>query len=63
MATWKTSPNRSPSPSLYLLISHYHPLDFILSLSPHEAEYEMHLYDRRLVRRQRVLLGEALDNN
>lgn len=37
MATWKTSPNRSPSPPLYLLISHYHPLDFNLSLSPPEA--------------------------
>lgn len=63
MATWKTSPNRSPSPSLYLLISHYHPLDFILSLSRPEAECEMHLYYSRLLRRQHVLLSEALDNN
>lgn len=50
MATWKTSPNRSPSPSLYLLISRCHPLNFILSLSPPEAEYEMHLCYRRLLR-------------
>ena len=30
MGTWKTSPNRSPSP--YLLISHHHSLDFILRI-------------------------------